>query len=40
MKRLVLLVGLLAFLRWRRGRFDADDRAHGYGAYAPVVPAA
>jgi len=39
MKRLVLLLGLLTFLRWRRGRFDADDRANGYGAYARVVPA-
>lgn len=40
MKRLVLLVALLAFLRWRHLRFDADDAANGYGAYARLVPEA
>lgn len=39
MKRLLLVAGVLAFLKWRHDRFDADDREQGFGAYAPVAPA-
>lgn len=38
MKRLLLLVGLLAFVMWRSRALDAYDREHGFGAYAKVLP--
>jgi len=38
-KALVLFVLFAAFMRWRHERFEAWDREHGYGAYAPVKPA-
>ncbi|MFP5322300.1 MAG: hypothetical protein ACLGIC_10705 [Acidimicrobiia bacterium] len=39
-KMLLLFVAFLVFMRWRHERFEAWDREHGYGAYAPVKPAA
>ncbi len=38
MKRFLFLVGLLAFLKWRHDRMDADDKANGYGGYQAVSP--
>ena len=39
-KSLLVFVAFLVFMRWRHERFESWDRAHGYGAYAPVRPAA
>lgn len=40
MRRLLfVLVLLIAFGRWRTRRFEACDRAGGFGAYSPVIPA-
>lgn len=37
---LLLFVAFLVFMRWRHEGFEASDAANGYGAYAPVRPAA
>lgn len=39
-KSLIVFVAFLVFMRWRHERFEAFDREHGYGAFAPVRPAA
>lgn len=38
MKLLITFAAFCAFMKWRHDRLDADDREHGYGAYAPVLP--
>lgn len=39
MRRMLLtLVAIAVFLQWRARRFDASDRAGGYGPYAAVAP--
>lgn len=40
MKLLLTFAAFCAFMRWRHERLDADDREHGYGAYAPIQPQA
>ena len=39
-KPLLVFVAFLVFMRWRHERFESSDAANGYGAYAPVRPAA
>lgn len=38
MRRVLMLGALIAFAVWRKQKLDAHDKAHGYGAYAPVRP--
>ncbi len=38
MRRLVLLAAVVAFVLWRNKQITEHDRAHGFGAFAAVVP--
>ena len=38
MKLLLTFAAFCAFMKWRHDRLDADDRANGYGAFAPIKP--